>query len=498
VTEFNAPDIDYAGISPLIALTVGLCVVLLVGLIKLPRFAVPGLTMTVLATTAGLSIWQWGEREDLVAGALRLDELALAAGLIALFAAAVCTVLAIREPAAEGAGQGAFGALLLSSVLGMFILAEAQNLLSFFIGFELLSIPLYVMCGSAIRREASLEAGLKYLIIGSLGSATMLYGFALIYGATGSTDFSLIADAVGPGGEADETLTLFGAGMVMVGLAFKLSLAPFHQWTPDVYQGAPTPVTAFMAVATKAAAFVALVRLFELALGGIADDWRPALAAIAVISIVVGNVGALGQDSLKRLLGYSSIAQAGYMLAGVVIFSQTGLEALIFYLAAYCLMNLAVFVPIVVRERETEHGDDIKALDGTGASRPLLAWPITIGILALAGMPGTSGFIGKLFLIEATVDADYTWLGVLIVVGTMVSMAYYLRVLAAVWTRPKAEPLPAIAGASPETDAIPKGASRCALVVGSGLICAAATVAFGVYPDPLVDWASNAAESLAL
>src|SRR5688500_13335607 len=310
--------------SLIIALTAGLCVVLMVGLIRLPRFVVPGLTMLTLAATAGLSIWQWGERIDLVAGALRLDELALAAGLIALFAAAVCTVLAIREPAAEDAGQGAFGALLLGSVLGMFILAEAQNLLSFFIGFELLSIPLYVLCGSAIRKEGSLESGLKYLIIGSLGSATMLYGFALIYGATGSTDFSEIAAAVGPGGEADETLTLVGTAMAMVGLAFKLSVAPFHQWTPDVYQGAPTPVTAFMAVATKAAAFVALVRLFEFALGGIADDWRPALAALAVASIVIGNVGALGQDSLKRLLGFSSIAQAGYMLAGVVVFSETG------------------------------------------------------------------------------------------------------------------------------------------------------------------------------
>ena len=498
MTEFNAPDVDYAGLSPVIALTAGMCVVLLVGLIKLPRFAVPGLTMAVLATTAGLSIWQWGERTDLVAGALRLDELALAAGLIALFAAAVCTVLAIREPAAEDAGQGAFGALLLGSVLGMYVLAEAQNLVSFFIGFELLSIPLYVMCGSAIRREGSLESGLKYLIIGSLGSATMLYGFALIYGATGSTDFSGIAAALGPGGEADDTLTLVGAGMAMVGLAFKLSLAPFHQWTPDVYQGAPTPVTAFMAVATKAAAFVALVRLFELALGGIADDWRPALAALAVASIVVGNVGALGQDSVKRLLGYSSIAQAGYMLAGVVVFSETGLEALIFYLAAYCLMNLAVFIPVVVRERETELGDDITALGGIGSSRPLLAWPLTIGMLALAGLPGTSGFIGKLFLIEATVEADYTWLGVLIVIGTMISMAYYLRVLAAVWMRPDPEAgeMPAIAGASPEADAIPKGASRCALVVGAGLICAAATVAFGVAPAPLVDWASNAAQSL--
>ncbi|MDP9227778.1 MAG: NADH-quinone oxidoreductase subunit N, partial [Actinomycetota bacterium] len=283
--EFTAPEIDYAGLSPVIALTAGLVIVLMIGLLRLPRWAVPGLTLGVLATTAGLAIWQWGEREDLVAGALRLDELGLAAVLIATLAAAVTVILSVREPAAEDAGHGAFYALLLGSVLGMTLLAQSQNLVSFFIGFELLSIPLYVMCGSAIRREDSLESGLKYLIIGSLGSATMLYGFAFLYGASGSMDFSGIAAALGEGDTADDTLVLIGTAMAAVGLAFKVSLAPFHQWTPDVYQGAPTPVTAFMAVATKAAAFVALVRLFEVALGPLSDDWDAALAALAVASI---------------------------------------------------------------------------------------------------------------------------------------------------------------------------------------------------------------------
>ena len=178
----------------------------------------------------------------------------------------------------------------------------AQNLMAFFVGLELLSIPLYVMCGAAIRKEASLESGLKYLIIGSLGSATLLYGFAFIYGAGGSTDYNAIAETLA-GGEADDSIVLIGTAMAAVGLAFKVSLAPFHQWTPDVYQGAPTPVTAFMAVATKAAAFIAFARLFEVALGPVVDDWDGALAALALISIVVGNIGALGQDSLKRLLG---------------------------------------------------------------------------------------------------------------------------------------------------------------------------------------------------
>jgi NADH-quinone oxidoreductase subunit N len=502
---FNAPHIDYAGLSPVIALTAGICVVAVAGVLpQLGRFTLAYLTVAVLGATAGLSIWQWGSNTDLVAGELRLDAFALAATLIACTAAAIAVLLAIREQAAEEAGHGAFYALLLGSVLGMTLLAQAQNLIAFFVALELLSIPLYVLCASARRQERSLESGLKYLIIGSIGSATVLYGFALLYGASGSTDFSGIAHAVGPGGNGKDTLVLIGTAMVATGLAFKTSVAPFHQWTPDVYQGAPTPITAFMAVATKAAAFVALARLFEVALGPIAHDWKPALAALAVISIAVGNIGALGQDSLKRLMGYSGIAQAGYMLAGVVVATETGLEALVFYLAAYTLMNLAVFAVIVARERETDRGDDIEAVAGIGRSRPLLAWPLTIGMLALAGLPGTSGFMGKLFLIEATVDGDYTWLGVIIVIGSMVSLAYYLRVVGAVWMRPEpgaataaTEPMPAIAGGSPEADRIPRGASRCGLIVGSALLCAAATVAFGVAPSPLIDWASHAASSLA-
>src|SRR5215207_260858 len=337
MTDFNAPDIDYAGLSPVIALTAGLCVVLLIGLVPRlgGRFPMAYLTIAVLGTTAGLAIWQWGENQDLVAGALRLDAFGLAATLIACLAAAIAVLLAIREPAAEEAGHGAFYSLLLGSVLGMTMIAQAQNLIAFFVALELLSIPLYVLCASARREEPSLESGLKYLIIGSIGSATVLYGFALLYGASGSTDFSGIAQALGPGGNGDDTLVLIGTAMAATGLAFKTSVAPFHQWTPDVYPGAPTPVTAFMAVATKAAAFIALARLFEVALGPIADDWQPALAALAVASIAIGNLGALGQDSLKRLMGYSGIAQAGYMLAGIVVATGTGLEALIFYLAAY-------------------------------------------------------------------------------------------------------------------------------------------------------------------
>ena len=208
----------------------------------------------------------------------------------------------------------------------MVLLAQATNLVTFFVALETLSIPLYILCATNLRREGSLESGLKYLIVGSLGSATLLYGMAFLYGGTGSTDFAGIADGIAHNGLLGDPLILIGIAMAAVGLAFKTSIAPFHQWTPDVYQGAPTPITAFMAVATKAAAFAVFLRFFDVALGPQVDDWQPALAALAAISIVVGNVGALGQDSLKRLLGYSGVAQAGYMLGGIVVATEAGIE----------------------------------------------------------------------------------------------------------------------------------------------------------------------------
>ncbi len=509
---FTPPEIDYAGVSPIIALTVGLVATLLAGLVpsgRRQRVLVSLFGFASLGAAAGLCIWQAGEQKDLVANALRLDDLGLAASLIAIGSAAFCIPLSWREQAYDrpigASGHGEFQALLICSVLGMLLIAMAQSLIVFFIALELLSIPLYVLCGSALRRRESLESGLKYLIIGSLGSATLLYGLAFIYGASGSTEFDAIASAIG-GDVADDPLLLIGIALAAAGLAFKLSIAPFHQWTPDVYEGAPTPVTAFMAVATKAAVFVAVLRLFEVALGPALESWQPALAALAAVSIVVGNAGALGQDSLKRLLGYSGVAQAGYMLVAVVAASAAGASALVFYLAVYALANLPAFAVIAIRERETPFGDSIRGLEGLGRERPALAAAMTVSMLALAGLPGTAGFIGKLFLIEAAADADYTWLGVMIAIGTMISLAYYLRVCAAIWMRPAAERpprasgMPAIAGASqeaPPATGLPGApGTRCRVIVGLALLATAATVFFGIVPSPLIEWAANAGEAI--
>jgi NADH-quinone oxidoreductase subunit N len=498
--NFHEPYINYAGTAPIIALTVGLVVVLMTSVFKPLRRTAPGLTMLTLAATAGLLIWHWGESLELVSGALVLDDLAISISLIAILMAAFCVVLSTREPAAAEAGSGEYHALLIGSVMGMVLLAQASNLVTFFVALETLSIPLYILCATNLRREGSLESGLKYLIVGSLGSATLLYGMAFLYGGTGSTDFAGIANGIAHGGMLSDPLILVGIAMAAVGLAFKTSIAPFHQWTPDVYQGAPTPITAFMAVATKAAAFAVFLRFFDVALGPQVDQWAPALAVLAAISIVVGNVGALGQSSLKRLLGYSGVAQAGYMLGGVIVASESGTSSLIFYLAAYALMNLAAFAVVIARERETAFGDDIGAIEGLGASRPLLAWPLTISMLALAGLPATAGFIGKLYLIEALVEGDYTWLAVFIAIGTMISLAYYLKVVAAVWRRPGSEAVPggapAIAGASPEADPIDPEAGRRVYLLAPALLAAAATVFFGIIPQPLVDFASHAGASL--
>jgi NADH-quinone oxidoreductase subunit N len=366
-----------------------------------------------------------------------------------------------------------------------------------------------------MRREHSLESGLKYLIVGSVGSATLLYGLAMIYGATGTTDFSGISAALSNGGLAGDVLTLTGIALCVGGLCFKASVAPFHQWTPDVYEGAPTPVTAFMAVTTKVAAFGAFLRLFDVALIEAQSSWGPALAALATITILVGNVGALGQSSLKRMLAYSSVAQAGYMLAGVVVATRLGVQATVLYLIVYLVMNMAAFATIVARERETGMGDSVASLAGLGRERPWLAWPMTLSMLGLAGIPATAGLIGKFYLIEAAVEGGYAWLGVVIVVGSMISLGYYLPVIAAMWMReapsrgvlpsPGAGPtgsLPALAGGSAELDeqqhqpSVVRGPQPEVVLVA--VLAGAATLVFGIVPQPLFELVRHTGSALGL
>jgi NADH-quinone oxidoreductase subunit N len=528
-THLKGPHVDFAGLSPLIALLGGAVLVLLVGLLGsrwVRSQLVPLLSLVALGAALGLTLWQWNADKSIVSGALRIDDLSLALNLILIGGGACTVLLAWRSLAAQEAAHGEFHALLLTSIGGMSLLASAQNTVALFVGLELLSIPLYVMCATELRREQSLESGLKYLIVGSVGSATLLYGLAMIYGATGSTDFASISAALSSGNIATDPLTLTGVALCVAGLCFKASVAPFHQWTPDVYEGAPTPVTAFMAVTTKVAALGVFLRFFDVALINTQSSWGPALAVLATITILVGNVGALGQSSLKRMLAYSSVAQAGYMLAGVVVATQLGVSATVFYLAVYLFMNMAAFAVILARERETGLGDGIQALAGLGRERPWLAWPMTISMFALAGIPATAGFIGKFYLIDAAVAGGYTWLGVVIVIGSMISLGYYLPVVAAMWMReapapagqaprtqppiPGGGPLPALAGGSPELDAeddLPATGNGAAAgtpptgmqgeVVFVALLAAAATIFFGIIPQPLFDLVHHAGSAFS-
>jgi NADH-quinone oxidoreductase subunit N len=552
--HLKGPHVDFAALSPLIALFGGAIVVLLVGLLGsrwIREQVVPALALVALGASLGLTIWRWSSPESIVSGALRVDRLSLTLNLILAVGGMATVLLAWRSRASREAAHGELHAMLLTTIGGMALLGAAQNTVALFLGLELLSIPLYVLCATEMRNEHSLEAGLKYLIVGSVGSATLLYGIALLYGATGATDFSGIASAISSSGLTSNAMLLTGIALCVAGLAFKASVAPFHQWTPDVYEGAPTPITAFMAVATKVAALGVLLRLFDVALIEAHGSWGPALATLATITILVGNVGALGQSSLKRMLAYSSVAQAGYILAGVVVSTQLGAQALVFYLAIYLPMNMAAFAVIVARERETRAlaqarnpeewptededpdgwvGDSIQTLAGLGRERPILAWPMTISMLALAGIPATAGFIGKFYLIDAAVAGGYTWLGVVIVVGSMISLGYYLPVIATMWMSPSPaaantpppSAIPAIAGGSSELDdeaggtapgtgspsLAGAGGTTPPLAIGAprlqpevafvAVLAGAATIFFGIVPQPLFNLVHGVGSALGL
>ena len=506
MTHLTAPHIDYQGLAPLFSIIGGSIIVLMVALLRsrwVHRVLVPALTLITLGAAIGLSIWNWspGDKKPIIEGALAIDTLALGISILCYIAGIATVFLALRSQAVLHAGNGEFFALMLGSIAGMTMLAAADNLVTLFIAFELLSIPLYVLCASDMRRRESLEAGLKYLVIGSVGSGTLLYGLAFVYGATGATDFSGISAAIGDKVAVSDPLLLTGVALASVGLAFKCSIAPFHAWTPDVYQGAPTPVTSFMAVATKAAAFAVFLRLFAEAFPALSVTWGDALTVLAMITIIVGNVGALPQRSLKRMLAWSGVAQAGYILTGVIVSTQLGVQAMAFYLAVYLLMNVAAFAVVVARERVSPAGDDISSFDGLGRADPWLAWPLTIAMLGLAGFPATAGFIGKFYLLDAAVDGGFNWLAIFIVIGSVISLGYYLRVVAAMWLGPievSVSPegatgvrrLARVGGWSPEA----AGRAQPEVLV-IAVIMAAGVIFFGILPSPLMNLARDVGTS---
>jgi NADH-quinone oxidoreductase subunit N len=365
--------------------------------------------------------------------------------------------------------HGEYYSLLLLATAGMFVMVAAVDLITLFMGLELMSIPVYALAGFDRRKLRSNESALKYFLIGAFASAILLYGMALLYGVTGRTDYAGIAQ----GFEATNPLALAGLGLVLVGFAFKVAAVPFHQWAPDVYEGSPTSVTAFMAVTVKATAFAALVRFVLLALPEIDADVRQVFALLAGLTLVVGNVMAVIQENVKRLLAYSGIAHAGYMLLGFAAATPEGFSAVVFYLFTYVFINVGAFGVVIALARGGRECDRIDDFAGLAKTRPGLAAVMTLCMVALAGIPGTAGFIAKFQVFSAAVSAGQVPLTLLAVLASLVSVYYYLRIPVAMYMREA--PDGARSADTRPTEELALG------------VCAAAVVYFGLFPnhDPL-------------
>jgi NADH-quinone oxidoreductase subunit N len=412
---------------------------------------------------------------------------ALITALLALGSLLSCA-LSIAYLAEVRINHGEYYALLLLATAGMMLMVSAIDLLTVFLGLELMSIPIYVLAGFDRRKLRSNESALKYFLIGSFASALLLYGMALLYGTTGTTSFAGIRH----GFDAGNPIAIAGLGLVIVGFAFKMSAAPFHQWTPDVYEGAPAAVTAFMSVTVKTAAVATLLRLVALAFGPLDQTLTQALWGLAALTLVVGNVMAVIQDNIKRLLAYSSIAHVGFLLVGFVTGSAEGFSAVVFYLVAYLFMNLGAFAVVVALAQRGQDCERMEAFAGLAHRRPGLAALMTLFMLSLAGIPGTVGFIAKFSIFAAAVDAGVIWLTILGLVMSVVSVFYYLRLPVLMYMR------------EPTDDASRREvASGEALVLG---ICAFAVLFLGFFPNwgslpvfgdiHVLDWARDSVTQL--
>src|SRR3954454_1903105 len=397
---------------------------------------------------------------------------------------AVAVLISYREPMRDE-HVAEYYALLAAAGAGMAFFVQAANLMTLFLGLEWFSISLYVLTAIDIDLIGSLEAGLKYLIVGAVGSATLLFGSALVYGTTGQLSFDKIAAA----GHGHDVMLVAGLAMVIAGLAFKSSAAPFHMWTPDAYQGAPTPVTAFMSSATKIAALVVTYRVLVTAFPHDERLWTGAIAAIAVVSLAWGNIGALVQRNVKRILAYSSVSHAGFMLIGVAAANALGARALMYYLVPYAAMSLGAFAVVAARERELGTPITLHNLAGLGWERPFFGIAMWTFMLGMLGFPLTGGFFGKFYVFAAAYEAGWWWLIVAGVTATMISAYYYLGIVRAMYFREAAELQLAPVGGAPNPE----------ILLSAGVVvCVVVTVGSFFAVQPLIDLARSAAESLPL
>jgi NADH-quinone oxidoreductase subunit N len=429
----------------------------------------------VLRTLSGPS------RGVVLAGAVAADDFALFLHLLILGIGVLAVLFAPGYLRAAGMERGEYYTLLLWSLVGMLGLVSSLELISLFVALEIMSVALYALAGLRRDQPESQEAAVKYFITGAFSSAFFLYGVALLYGVSGSTSLARIGAAIASGSASGPMLVL-GAGMLLVGFGFKVGSVPFHMWTPDVYEGAPTTVTAFMAAGVKAAAFGAFLRVFGGALSSVAQDWQPAVAVLAALTMLLGNLGALAQGNIKRMLAYSSIAHTGYVLTGMVATPAAATSAVLFYLVGYAAVNLGGFGALLALGKGGREPLSLADVAGLGERRPALAAALTIFLISLTGVPVSAGFVGKFYLFGAAVNSGYVSLAILGVLMSVVSAYYYLRVVVAMYMR---EPVGEDAWAS-----VPFGA-RLALAVA-----VIVTLGLGVYPGPVLTFARLAAASL--
>jgi NADH-quinone oxidoreductase subunit N len=376
------------------------------------------------------------------AGSFVRDGFTTALDLIFLLITALTLFVSYGYVKREGIESGEYYGLVLLAASGMLLMAGAGDIIIVFLGLEILSVASYVLAGLFRRDLRSNEASLKYLLLGALSSAFLLYGMAAVYGLTGATNLKEIGAALPHAASSSPFLTYVGVGMMIVGFGFKVAAVPFHMWTPDVYEGAPTTVTAFFTSGPKAAAFAAALRVFVTGLGGISEHWTGIIAVLAILTMTIGNIGAVAQKEIKRMLAYSSIAHAGYLLIGLAVPGALGLSAIVFYLVAYTLMNLGAFSIVAALEKRGTNRTELEDYAGLARARPGMALAMTIFLVSLGGLPPTVGFIAKFYIFSAAVQQGMIGLAVVGALNSLVSVFYYLRVTVIMYMKERSEPWP--------------------------------------------------------
>jgi NADH-quinone oxidoreductase subunit N len=472
--DVQIPSIDLAVVLQLLIVAGWAAALLLIDLGVQNKRLTAYLAIAGLVVAAVAGIPQWNAGASTFGGMAVLDNFALTLNWIFLLIGALSILIAIDYLPRHGIERGEFYPLIMLATVGMMLLGQGGDLIVLFLGLEMLSICLYILAGFAYPRVGSEESAMKYLLIGAFAAGFLVFGIALLYGATGTSSLAGINEVLSRQTLVAESYTflLAGAALGVVGFGYKISMAPFHMWTPDVYEGAPTPVTAFMSVGAKVAGFAALTRVLLVALPTQQATWVPILGLLALVTMVLGNVGAVVQRNVKRMLAYSSIGHAGYMLLGVLSPGGRGVEALLFYMLAYTLTNLGAFAVLVALEQRGEAAWDLADLAGLWSRRPWLAVAMALCMLSLAGVPLTAGFFAKLYVFVAAWEAGLGWLAVGGVITSIIAAFFYLRIIAQMFMRESLR------------EAAPSPAPN--LSIGLGL-AVAGVILLGLVPTPLID-----------